>query len=118
LSELALLGVVAGEEAMEEVEGGRLVLSTVHQAKGLEWAAVFFIWLAEGRMPAPAALKEEGGEEEERRLFYVAVTRAKEQLYLCYPLLARDRRQEALLRPSRFLQELSEDCYELWKVSP
>lgn len=117
LSELALLGVVAGEGAeAEEAEGERLVLSTIHQAKGLEWTVVFLIWLAEGRMPSARSLKEEGGEEEERRLFYVAVTRAKEQLYLSYPLLSRDLRQEILLQPSRFIKELPEDSYEQWEI--
>lgn len=119
LSELALLGVVAGEEALaEEIEGERLILSTIHQAKGLEWTVVFLIWLAEGRMPSALSLKEEGGEEEERRLFYVAATRAKEQLYLSYPLTSKDLRQEVLLQPSRFLKELPEACYEKWEVSP
>ncbi|MFN3477543.1 MAG: 3'-5' exonuclease, partial [Candidatus Methylomirabilales bacterium] len=100
----------------EEAEGERLILSTIHQAKGLEWTVVFLIWLAEGRMPSARSLKEEGGEEEERRLFYVAVTRAKEQLYLSYPLLSRDLRQEILLQPSRFLKELPEDSYEQWEI--
>ncbi|MBI3989620.1 MAG: ATP-dependent helicase [candidate division NC10 bacterium] len=120
LSELALLGIVAGEEALAEEAGeDRLVLSTIHQAKGLEWTVVFLIWLAEGKMPAPAALKEEGGEEEERRLFYVAATRAKEQLYLSYPLLSQDfRRQPILVQPSRFVKELPEACYEMWEVTP
>lgn len=120
LSELALLGIVAGEEALAEDPGrDRLVLSTIHQAKGLEWTVVFLIWLAEGKMPAPAALKEEGGEEEERRLFYVAATRAKEQLYLSYPLLSQDfRRQPVLVQPSRFLKELPEAYYERWEVAP
>jgi len=119
LSELALLGIVAGEEALaEDAEGERLILSTIHQAKGLEWTVVFLIWLAEGRMPAPAALKEEGGEEEERRLFYVAVTRAKEHLYLSYPLLSQDfRRHPVLVQPSRFVRELPETCYERWEVA-
>ena len=86
LSELSLMSGISGEEV---VEGGqedeKVVLSTIHQAKGLEWKAVFVIWCAEGRFPNPKAV-EEGETEEERRLFYVASTRAMDELYLCYPL--------------------------------
>ena len=63
-----------------------MVLSTIHQAKGLEWDAVFVINLTDGAFPHPRALGEEGGLEEERRLFYVAATRARRQLFLTYPI--------------------------------
>jgi len=90
---------------------GKLVLSTIHSAKGLEWDAVFVMGLAEGRFPHPAA--ESGGQwEEERRLLYVAATRAKKRLYLCYPrdLMTPDRR---FLRVgmSPFLRELKTGLY-------
>ena len=57
----------------------------MHQAKGLEWRAVFVVWLADGRFPSAPALRIRDGEEEERRLFYVAVTRARDELYLLLP---------------------------------
>jgi DNA helicase-2/ATP-dependent DNA helicase PcrA len=118
LSELSLMSGVAGEEI---VNGGyddeRVVLSTIHQAKGLEWKAVFIIWCAEGRFPNPKAI-EEGAVEEERRLFYVASTRAMDHLYLCYPLTIFDKQIGlVILKPSRFISELASIHYEEWQVS-
>ena len=110
LSDLALLTNTAatGDEASETyLKEDRVVLSTVHQAKGLEWPAVFLIWCSEGMIPLARALKDEDGEEEERRLFYVACTRAKDELYFCYPLMDYSRRMDnGYLSPSRFLEEL------------
>jgi DNA helicase-2/ATP-dependent DNA helicase PcrA len=68
-----------------------LVLSTIHSAKGLEWRAVFLISAVEGRMPSSQAYADDEALEEERRLVYVAVTRAKEFLYLCSPNRVFDR---------------------------
>jgi len=68
-------------------QGGKLVLSTVHSAKGLEWEVVFVINLAEGKFPSGMAKTTEELEEE-RRLLYVAATRAKQQLYLVYPQMS------------------------------
>jgi len=94
-----------------------LILSSIHQAKGLEWSVVFLIWLVDGWFPSSAALREEGGLEEERRLFYVASTRAKDQLTLCHPQRTTDlRRRELILKPSRFLLEIPEPLYERWHV--
>ncbi len=62
-----------------------LTLSTVHSAKGLEWSVVFIIWVMEGRFPSAKALNDPLAVEEERRLMYVASTRAKDELILCYP---------------------------------
>jgi len=109
LNELALLTNMAKEEgAGEEDDEDKVALSTIHQAKGLEWSYVFLIWCADGMIPLQRALKEEGGEEEERRLFYVAVTRAKDQLYLCYPSLDYNRSSGVLtLAPSRFIREIA-----------
>lgn len=89
----------------------RMVLSTIHQAKGLEWDAVFIIHLADGSFPSHRALGEEGGMEEERRLFYVAVTRARRQLFLTYPMTAG---YETLMfnQPSTFLEEVSPRLFE------
>ena len=94
-----------------------LALSTIHQAKGLEWTAVFLIGLTEGQFPHPKSFQEEAEMEEERRLFYVAVTRAKSELYLTYPLTrASYDKGQVLMRPSQFIQELPEDLFELWRV--
>lgn len=68
-----------------EYRKDRLTLSTVHSAKGLEWRAVFVIWVMEGYFPSVKANANEDAMEEERRLMYVAATRAKDQLFLCYP---------------------------------
>jgi DNA helicase-2/ATP-dependent DNA helicase PcrA len=88
-----------------------VTLSTVHQAKGLEWNSVFIIGLNDGRFPSAMALKE-GDEEEERRLFYVAVTRAKEDLFLCYTLTGGNSRDIGFLKPSRFIDELDTGLYD------
>ena len=73
LSELALLTSMEGEDqpAREGDGDGMMTLSSVHQAKGLEWSVVFIIWLAEGRFPSLRSLSESGGEgeEEERQAF-------------------------------------------------
>lgn len=84
----------------------RVTLSSIHQAKGLEWAHVFVIWLVEGHFPSFMSYKEPNGLEEERRLFYVALTRAKDSLTFCYP-------GERALRRSRFLEENTGLC-ETW----
>ena len=108
LSELALLTGITEESRPEEIAEDIVVLSSIHQAKGLEWMAVFMVWCSEGMMPLARALKEPGGEEEERRLFYVAATRAKDHLYLCYPLTDYARGMGNLpVSPSRFILELS-----------
>jgi DNA helicase-2/ATP-dependent DNA helicase PcrA len=113
LSELALTSGIAAKDALEEKEEDALVLSTVHQAKGLEWRAVFALWLVDGKFPDARALKDDGGEEEERRLFYVAATRARDRLWFVYPTVADERYlTNVIQRPSRFLKELDRDSYE------
>ncbi len=82
----------------------RIVLSTIHQAKGLEWDTVFLIHLTNSSFPNRKAALEEGGLEEERRLFYVAVTRAKRHLYLCWPATV-GRDAFGIEQPSCFLEE-------------
>jgi DNA helicase II / ATP-dependent DNA helicase PcrA len=124
LSELALLTGVNEENRDEESCEDRVVLSSIHQAKGLEWTAVFLIWCSEGMMPLARALNEPGGEEEERRLFYVATTRAKDQLYLSYPMTDYSRGMGNLpVSPSRFIMELSsystrekDRPYDHWQI--
>ena len=111
VSELSLQSASAGEA--EEGDPGRecVILSTVHQAKGLEWHAVFLIGLNDGSFPSAKSLKT-GDEEEERRLFYVAVTRARDDLYLCCPISSGGWQGISFLRPSRFVRELPGDVYE------
>jgi len=109
LSDVALLTNLDAEiEQRGTSEQDTVRLTTVHQAKGLEWAYVFLIWCADGMIPLQRALKEPDGEEEERRLFYVAVTRARDQLYLCYPVLDYNRSSGVLnMAPSRFIREIA-----------
>ncbi len=127
LSELALLnterfsppGGTTGEDVvMGGDEDECLTLSSVHQAKGLEWRVVFVIWVADGRFPSARSLRDTEGEEEERRLFYVALTRAKDELYVVYPLIESERaRQTVIQRPSRFVTEVPRELFEIWDVS-
>lgn len=117
LTELSLLGQIEGEEAEGETPRERVRLSTIHQAKGLEWQVVFVIYMVDGRFPSMRALKEAVDLEEERRLFYVATTRAKNQLYLSYVLFSESFNQGPNFhRPSRFLKELKSEHFELWQV--
>ncbi len=98
--------VVAGREGgkASPKDEERMVLSTIHQAKGLEWDTVFILHLAEGSFPSRRAIAEEGMEEE-RRLFYVAVTRARNHLFLTYPMTSGyDTLQ--FNQPSTFLEEV------------
>jgi DNA helicase-2/ATP-dependent DNA helicase PcrA len=111
VSDLSLQSVSGGESDEGDEEAERVVLSTVHQAKGLEWSSVFIAGLTDGKFPSARSLKTVF-EEEERRLFYVAVTRARDDLYLCYPVAADDWQGLGFLRPSRFIRELPESVYE------
>jgi DNA helicase-2/ATP-dependent DNA helicase PcrA len=95
-----------------------LRLSTVHQAKGLEWNTVFVMMLCDGMFPLGRCCADPDQLEEERRLFYVAVTRAKDELYLTFPLLrfGRGPSGDAFQKRSRFLEELPEETVEEWQV--
>jgi DNA helicase-2/ATP-dependent DNA helicase PcrA len=110
VSEMSLQSASGGEVEEGDEDRECVILSTVHQAKGLEWNTIFMIGLNDGRFPSVRSLKTEF--EEERRLFYVAVTRAKEELYLCYPVSSEEWHGLGFLRPSRFIKELPEDVYE------
>ena len=103
---------VAGVLAVDPDEGP-LVLSTIHSAKGLEWHSVFIIWALEGRFPSFYNINSEEELEEERRLLYVAATRAKENLFITYPIRIFDRGLRMVLsRPSQFIEGISEDLLE------
>jgi DNA helicase-2/ATP-dependent DNA helicase PcrA len=103
---------VAGVLAVDPDEGP-LVLSTVHSAKGLEWHSVFIIWALEGRFPSFYNINSDEELEEERRLLYVAATRAKENLFITYPIKIFDRGLRMVLsRPSQFIEGISEDLLE------
>ncbi|MBI2568904.1 MAG: ATP-dependent helicase [Candidatus Schekmanbacteria bacterium] len=110
-------GVLPGDESAADAAPRKVVLSTVHRAKGLEFKEVYVVWLNEERFPSARSVKEVegdsgGGEEEERRLFYVACTRAKDRLALCCPGSTRDYTGNYVaLEPSRFLRELPSDTY-------
>lgn len=120
LSQLALLGAVETTDALktEELDSEKLTLSTIHQAKGLEWKVVFLVWLTEGMFPSSRSSETDEGLEEERRLFYVGVTRCCDELYLTYPEMRLNAGYgEAFQRPSRFLSEIPEHLLEVWEVS-
>ncbi len=103
--------------ATDNDDEDRLVLSTIHSAKGLEWRAVFLIWAVEGRFPSFNALESAEAVEEERRLFYVAMTRARDLLTIAYPVYGYDRVSGMILsRPSRFLSDIPEAAFERWEL--
>lgn len=119
LSQLSLLGSVETNDALATAsESEKVTLSTIHQAKGLEWKAVFLIWLADGMFPSSRSSESPEDLEEERRLFYVGVTRCKDELYLTYPEMRLNAGYgEAFQRPSRFLHEIPEHLVEAWEIS-
>ena len=115
LSQVALMN---GETSERHVDTppDTVKLTTVHQSKGLEFDVVFVIGVADGMFPGRRAI-EANDVEEERRLFYVAVTRAKNELYISYPKVAsRAGPGGMMLNPSRFLEELPEDLYEELRI--
>jgi DNA helicase-2/ATP-dependent DNA helicase PcrA len=119
LTQLALLTNIEAED--EKPAGGddeQLRLSTIHQAKGLEFDVVFVIMLCDGLFPSARSLESKEGEEEERRLLYVAITRARNELYLSYPLIraAPGTGGDAIQRPSRFLGEIPKELVEEWNL--
>ncbi|HTA30554.1 MAG TPA: ATP-dependent helicase, partial [Candidatus Cybelea sp.] len=95
-----------------------VLLSTIHQAKGLEFDVVFIIMLCDGQFPSARSVETPEGVEEERRLFYVAITRARDELYLTYPKIrvTRGTWAEQGQQPSRFLQELPGELLDRWQI--
>jgi DNA helicase-2/ATP-dependent DNA helicase PcrA len=119
LTQLALLTNVEAEgDQPRGSEEEQLRLSTIHQAKGLEFDVVFIIMLCEGLFPSNRSLETPDGEEEERRLFYVAITRARNELYLSYPLIRAGYGAggDLVQHPSRFLHEIPPDLVEEWNL--
>src|SRR5215469_9844820 len=118
LTQLALLtNVEAEEDPHDDTE--RIRLSTIHQAKGLEFDVVFVIMLCDGLFPSGRSVETSDGIEEERRLFYVSITRARNELYLCYPLMRGGfgaSGVDAYQSPSRFLAEIPEALLNVWKL--
>jgi DNA helicase-2/ATP-dependent DNA helicase PcrA len=104
-------------ENYEEGPDEQIVLSTIHQAKGLEWKHVFILGLVEGQFPHYKIYDRPQEIEEERRLFYVAVTRAKDELYLTYPIISTSYLTGTNInRPSTFVSELNSNLFEEWRV--
>ena len=119
LTQLSLLTNVEAEDKQQASQDSEQVrLSTIHQAKGLEFDVVFVIMLCDGLFPSARSLESADGEEEERRLFYVAITRARNELYLSYPLLRvlKGYGGEAMQQPSRFLKDLPPDLVDEWNL--
>ena len=87
----------------ESSEGSGVILLTIHASKGLEFRDVYIIDLMDGRFPNHKLIAKGGSLEEERRLFYVAITRAKENLYLSYA--KKDIMKNIDYKPSIFLYE-------------
>ena len=127
LAQLSLMSNVDGDPSQQGKQGRQkkeeqkgVTLSSIHQAKGLEWKVVFLVWLADGMFPNGKVLETEDNKmlEEERRLFYVALTRAKDQLYLSYPMMnPRSYSGEVFQNPSRFLDDFPAELVEEWNVS-
>ncbi len=118
LAQLALISNVDAEAAPNQTAEKEAVnLSTVHQAKGLEFNTVFIIWLTDGMFPSSRSLDRRDALEEERRLFYVAITRARDELYLTFPHMRLSGGYgDIFQRPSRFLKEIPNQLVEDWQV--
>lgn len=122
LSQLSLLSSVDGQPTgkKEQKDDEMVTLSSIHQAKGLEYKVVFIIWLTDGMFPNGRVLEsdDEAAFEEERRLFYVALTRAKDELYLIYPMInPKSYSGEVIQKPSRFLEDFPSEHVEEWNIS-
>jgi len=110
LAQLILLNSETSDRSIE-ANSECVRLTTIHQSKGLEFPVVFVIGLSDGQLPLKRAI-EEDNVDEERRLFYVAVTRAMDELYLSYPILTVQGGPPVRMEPSRFIQALPKDCFE------
>jgi DNA helicase-2/ATP-dependent DNA helicase PcrA len=116
LAQLVLLNSESGDRSAEP-DADTVRLTTIHQAKGLEFPVVFLIGAADGLLPLKRAI-DNGDVEEERRLFYVGATRARDELCILYPRVVTQGGPPALLPPSRFLQELSTETFDQFRAAP
>jgi DNA helicase-2/ATP-dependent DNA helicase PcrA len=121
LAQLSLMSSTDGQPTGDQSESDddKVTLSSIHQAKGLEWKVVFLIWLVDGQFPNGRVLETDNDEmlEEERRLFYVALTRAKDELYLTYPMTnPKSYSGDYICRPSQFLEDFPAELVEEWNV--
>ncbi len=118
LSQLALISNVDTEPNLDKTNDNEAVsLSSVHQAKGLEYHTVFVIWLTDGMFPSTRSIETREAIEEERRLFYVAITRARDELYLTFPQMRLNAGYgDVFQRPSRFLKEIPPNLIEDWQI--
>src|SRR2546421_1253905 len=118
LSQLALISNIDAEPALDQTTDTEAVnLSSVHQAKGLEYHTVFVIWLTDGMFPSTRSLETRDTIEEERRLFYVAITRARDELYLTYPQMRLSGGVGGIFqRPPPFLKEMPTQLVEGWQL--
>jgi len=108
LGEISLLSGLSGQEILVggDMPDEYVTLSSIHQSKGLEWTSVFGLWLSEGQFPGSRAESAQDIEEE-RRLFYVMATRARDELYLCQPMIQQGKSgRRTVLRESQFIEEL------------
>ncbi|HEX5219946.1 MAG TPA: ATP-dependent helicase [Verrucomicrobiae bacterium] len=118
LTQMALLTNVEAEDDQPSGDDEKIRLSTIHQAKGLEFDVVFVIMLCDGLFPSARSIESVEGEEEERRLFYVSVTRARNELYLSYPLIRAGYGNPGatMQQPSRFLDEIPNGLLDEWNL--
>ncbi|MFX1452631.1 MAG: ATP-dependent helicase, partial [Promethearchaeota archaeon] len=105
------------ESNNKDDDNHRIVLSTIHRAKGLEWKIVFIISLSEKLFPSTHITKDQKDIEEERRIFYVAVTRARDELFLISPKSTQSYKRMNYLPPSRFVTEINSSLYEFIDLS-
>ncbi|MFW9946730.1 MAG: ATP-dependent helicase, partial [Candidatus Odinarchaeota archaeon] len=106
--------VIAGDQQIDEKP---LILSTIHRAKGLEWRVVFIPMLCEKSFPSSRVIGDPEAIEEERRVFYVAITRAKDELYLISPSIIQTFRESQIVNLSQFILELNDKVYQKSSVS-
>lgn len=119
LADMAIEPIIESVVDISETdkEDEYLTLSTIHSAKGLEWHSVFVIHAIEGYFPSTRAAESTDSLEEERRLMYVAATRAKQNLFVTYPMNMYNRMEGITLsKISRFISEISPDKAEGWLV--
>jgi DNA helicase-2/ATP-dependent DNA helicase PcrA len=121
LTQLALLSnLQADDDRPRDDDKESIKLTTIHQAKGLEFEVVFLIMLCDGLFPTARSLENDENLEEERRLFYVGITRAKKELYLSYPIIRMSQGYsgDIMQQKSRFLAEIPLELLDQWTLKP